>query len=152
MTAAYSFVYVVTAKSSMKVLAELLKVSSPAVVDHIAETRDGFVAAVSLPGDPNSGAIYAYDRPTASMSCLSVDERVADFTAKEIDVMFPEVVRHLNTPSTSTQVSGNKQCESAPAHRRQQKHRHNNRRNNHPQRKGQNTGASARPHLVQVAA
>ncbi len=89
---------------------------------------------------------------TASMSCLSVDERVADFTAKEIDVMFPEVVRHLNTPSTSTQVSGNKQCESAPAHRRQQKHRHNNRRNNHPQRKGQNTGASARPHLVQVAA
>ncbi len=27
MTAAYSFVYVVTAKSSMKVLAELLKVS-----------------------------------------------------------------------------------------------------------------------------
>jgi hypothetical protein len=156
MTAAYSFVYAVTAKSSFKVLAELLQVSSSPVVHHVAETRDGLVAAISIPGDPKSGAIYAYDRPTSSMSCLCVDERESDFTAEEIDMMFPEVVRHLNTPSVTNAVLVDKQPEIKPAHRHQrmphQKNRQQNRQNKHPQRKGQNNGTPARPKLAQVAA
>ncbi len=160
MTAAYSFVYAVTAKSSFKVLAELLQVSSSPVVHHVAETRDGLVAAISIPGDPKSGAIYAYDRSTSSMSCLCVDDRESDFTDEEIDMMWPEVVRHLNAPSPIKAVSVDKQREIKPTHRRhqnrQQNHHHNHRQekrhSNHPQRKDQNDGIPARTKLTQVAA
>jgi len=162
MTTAYSFVYAVTAKSSIKVLAELLKVSE-AGVDRVAETRDGFVASISIPGDPNSGAIYAYDRPTSSMSIFTVDGRDSDFTAKEIAQMFPVIVNHLNTPSPAKQATaskqrefkqatGNKQREHKPAHQHHQKQRHNNRSNNHPQRQRQNVGAPVRPQPALVAA
>lgn len=158
MNAAYSFVYAVTVKSVIAVLSELLKVSEVGV-DRIAETRDGFVAAISIPGDPNSGAVYVFDRPTASMSIFSLDNRDSNFTAKEIGEIFPAVVKHLNTPSPSKQAVASKKPEIKQAQRvqlqpRQQKHRQQNRsqqrHNNHPQRKGQNIGAPVRQKQVQV--
>jgi hypothetical protein len=146
----YYFVYAVTAKSSLKVLSELLRVAD-APVDNLAETRDGFVVSISIPGVPNTGAIYAYDRPTASMHNFTVDGRDSDFSADEIALMFPAVVKHLNegikATSTGRPESANKQPEKNSSQRYQQ-----NRRHNRSRRKPAVAGVSVRPEPVQVAA
>jgi hypothetical protein len=146
----YAFVYSATAKTALKVLSELLRVSA-APVDHLTETRDGFAASISIPGDPNSGAIYVYDRPTASMSILTVDERDSNFTAPEIANMFPAVVEHLNTPTavptTSRPAITNRQPERIQPQRHQQ-----NRRNDRVRRQPGSNGGTPRPERVAAVA
>lgn len=146
----YSFAYAVTAKSSIKVLGELLRVSE-APLDHLAETRDGFVASISIPGVSASGAIYAYDRPTNSMSILTVDDRDSDFTPEEIAEMFPAVVKHLNAPSIMPRVGRPEPSNKQPEKNQSQRHQQN-RNNNRPRRRPATMPGSPRSERVQVAA
>ena len=141
----YSFRYAVTLKSTMQVLSELLTVSESAI-QRLSETRDGFVAVISVANVPNTGAIYIYDRGTSSIFNLSVDGRDFDFSEKEIANMFPEVVKHLNTPSKKQQVTNRKKQFTAPVGAPAQ-HRNHNRR-----RRTNSVNMPARPVMVSVAA
>ena len=103
----YSFMYAVSAKSSLTVLGELLS-TSEAPLQSIIETRDGFVAAISVPSQPKSGSIYIYDRLCASMFALSVDGRENNFSDVEIGFMLPDLAKHLNAPSKNQPVATNR--------------------------------------------
>jgi hypothetical protein len=143
MNAQYSFLRTVTPKSTLKVLSDLLR-ASDAPLQRLEETRDGFVAAISVPGQPKSGAIYVYDKSVSSIFMLEVDNRDCDFSKREIDTMFPEVVRHLNTPVRAQSQS------QKPIGARSQHHKRNKSR----RKVGAGVAANGvvRPVLVAVAA
>ena len=127
----YSFMYAVSAKTSLTVLGELLR-TSEAPLQSIIETRDGFVAAISVPSQPKSGSIYIYDRLCASMFALSVDGRENDFSDVEIGCMLPDLAKHLNAPSKNQPVATNrrKPVQVAPPRPQQRRHNRSRRRTN----------------------
>jgi hypothetical protein len=93
----YSFWTTVSDKSPMKVLFELVR-KSEGILQRIEETQNGFVLATSVPGQPNSGAIYIYDKPCGALFMLVVDGRDDDFSRREIGCLVPAVAAHLNAP------------------------------------------------------
>ena len=93
----YSFWTTVSDKSPMKVLFELVR-KSEGILQRIEETQNGFVLAISVPGQANSGAIYIYDRLCGALFMLVVDGRDDDFSRREIGCLVPAVAAHLNAP------------------------------------------------------
>ena len=93
----YSFWTTVSEKSPMKVLFELVR-KSEGILQRIEETQNGFVLAISVPGQANSGAIYIYDRLCGALFMLVVDGRDDDFSRREIGCLVPAVAAHLNAP------------------------------------------------------
>ena len=67
----YSFWTTVSDKSPMKVLFELVR-KSEGILQRIEETQNGFVLAISVAGQANSGAIYIYDRLCGALFMLVV--------------------------------------------------------------------------------
>ena len=93
----YSFWTTVSDKSPMKVLFELVR-KSEGILQRIEETQNGFVLAISVAGQANSGAIYIYDKPCGALFMLVLDGRDDDFSRREIGCLVPAVAAHLNAP------------------------------------------------------
>ena len=94
----YSFWTTVSDKSPMKVLFELVR-KSEGILQRIEETQNGFVLAISVAGQANSGAIYIYDKPCGALFMLVLDGRDDDFSRREIGCLVPAVAAHLNAPN-----------------------------------------------------
>jgi hypothetical protein len=116
----------------MKVLFELVR-KSEGILQRIEETQNGFVLAISVAGQANSGAIYIYDRLCGALFMLVVDGRDDDFSRREIGCLVPAVAAHLNAPDRPRSVH------------------HRTRRRNRKVRAGSATTAATRSAAATVA-
>lgn len=78
------------------VLASLLRVAV-ATAYRVAETTHGFVAALFVPDQEATGAVYIYDHRYPEYFFTAVlDERDEDLTRNEVDLMLPGLIDLLN--------------------------------------------------------
>jgi len=80
------------------VLSELLHKSEVGILQRVEETHNGFVAAIRVQGQPNSGAIYVFDALCGALFLLDAEGVNRDFTRNELDMLVPKVVALLNAP------------------------------------------------------
>jgi hypothetical protein len=90
-----SFLYSLRGTSTIKAMAKFIS-DCGGRVERLEETRTGFVAAVSVPGEDNSGGIYIWDNKAQSVFTLIVDNRDFDLSRAEIDKFVPQLVEHCN--------------------------------------------------------
>lgn len=118
----------ITASSTRwQVLAALIAMSE-CFVNRVIETPRGFLLAGSVPGEPNTAAIYLYDEPERRICQIGVGEAIDDFSDEELDRILPELVQMLRALPRPTKSA------AKPGNNRRHNHRHNgrhNRRHNH---------------------
>jgi hypothetical protein len=122
----------------IEVLADLLRNSEVGggAGDRVCFTKTGFVAGISIPGEPNSGQIYVYSIPNKQLYMVEVEGFSTGFSRANIDRLVPQVMNLLDKSDSRG-------------------HRHGHKKYHHHRRNGQRPGANvktAEPVATSVAA
>ena len=124
----------ITANSNRwQVLAAVVALSE-CFVNRVIEIPRGFLLAGSVPGQPNTAAIYLYDEPEQCICQLAVGEAVDDFSDEELDHILPQMVHMLRELPMPAQ----QQVVTEPNRRRRNRNRNRNRNRRHHNSQGRN--------------